>query len=218
MMVLRLVNQLPPNYVAAPSVHLGGAVEIDVATFEHLDAAENEWPAAKNGGAATATWTATEPTLPVETDLPDVDEYEVRIYDVSRERRLVASVELVSPGNKDRPETRRAFVAKRAALWQRGISVAIIDVVTIREANLYSELLAFLGQSDSSLAAPPTPIYAASCRGTVPRERWLLEAWHRPLVVGQPLPDLPLWLADDLAVTLDLEASYEETCRVLRIA
>jgi len=27
-----------------------------------------------------------------------------------------------------------------------------------------------------------------------------------------------LWLADNLAVPLELEASYEETCRVLRIA
>jgi hypothetical protein len=44
-----------------------------------------------------------------------------------------------------------------------------------------------------------------------------LVGWHWPLVVGQPLPTLPLWLADDLAVSLDLEASYEETCQVLRI-
>jgi hypothetical protein len=29
---------------------------------------------------------------------------------------------------------------------------------------------------------------------------------------------LPLWLAGNLGVPLDLEASYEETCRVLRIA
>jgi hypothetical protein len=36
-------------------------------------------------------------------------------------------------------------------------------------------------------------------------------------VTGQALPRLPLWLTEDFAVTLDLEASYEETCRVLRI-
>jgi hypothetical protein len=28
---------------------------------------------------------------------------------------------------------------------------------------------------------------------------------------------LPLWLADNLAVPLELEARYEETCRILRI-
>jgi hypothetical protein len=35
---------------------------------------------------------------------------------------------------------------------------------------------------------------------------------------GRPLPPLPIWLDVDLGVTLDLEASYEDTCRVLRIA
>jgi hypothetical protein len=37
------------------------------------------------------------------------------------------------------------------------------------------------------------------------------------LLTGQPLPTLPLWLADDLAVPLDLEATYEQTCGILRI-
>ena len=36
-------------------------------------------------------------------------------------------------------------------------------------------------------------------------------------MLGQPLPTLPLWLADNLAVPLELETSYEETCRILRI-
>jgi hypothetical protein len=29
---------------------------------------------------------------------------------------------------------------------------------------------------------------------------------------------LPIWLTDDMNVMLDLEASYEDACRVLRIA
>jgi len=31
------------------------------------------------------------------------------------------------------------------------------------------------------------------------------------------LPTLPLWLASNLAVPLELEQTYEETCQVLRI-
>jgi hypothetical protein len=217
MMVLQLARQLPPDYSAAPRVHLGGAVEIDVVAYEHHSAPDARAALGDNGATATATWTATAPTLRIETDLPDVDEYEVRVYDVTRDRRLVAAVELVSPSNKDRPETRRAFVAKCAALLQQEVSVAIVDVVTTREFNLYADLLSFLGCADSSVATPPTTLYAAACRGTMPRKRWLLEAWHRPLTLGQPLPPLPIWLAGDLAVTLDLEATYEDTCRVLRI-
>src|SRR5262245_56235842 len=216
--VEQLAPLLPPEYIAAPQVHLGGAVEIDVGTYEHHDAGSTAWSATGSGGIATATWTATEPTLRVETDLPDVDEYEVRVYDVTRGRRLVAAVELVSPSNKDRPETRQAFVVKCAGLLQQRVSVTIVDVGTTREVNLYAELLAFPGRTDHSLATPPPHPYAVACRGTIPRQRWLFEAWHCPLTVGQPLPTLPLWLADDLVVSLDLEASYEETCRVLRIA
>lgn len=39
-----------------------------------------------------------------------------------------------------------------------------------------------------------------------------------PLAVGQPLPILPIWLSETQTITIDLEASYEETCRVLRIS
>jgi hypothetical protein len=49
-------------------------------------------------------------------------------------------------------------------------------------------------------------------------EKWLLESWLYTLAIGEPLPTLPLWLSDDLAVPLELEASCEETCRILRIA
>jgi hypothetical protein len=44
-----------------------------------------------------------------------------------------------------------------------------------------------------------------------------LETWAHPLELGRALPTLPLWLAGNLAVPLELDASYEETCRVLRI-
>lgn len=216
--VEQLAPLLPPEYIAAPRIHLGSAVEIDVGAYEMQGANGLAASYSGNGSTATATWTAAEPTLCVETDIPDVDEYEVRVYDVARERRLVAAVELVSPGNKDRPETRKAFVTKCAALLQEQVSVAIVDLVTTRDSNLYSALLEFIGQKDPSVASPPSNIYAVSCRWSMPRQRRQYVAYHQPLVFGQPLPTLPLWLSDDLPVALDLEASYEETCRLLRIA
>ena len=108
-----------------------------------------------NGGVATAVWAPPEPTLVVATDLPEIDEYEVRVYGHEGcGRRLVAAVEIVSPANKDRPETRRAFVAKCAALLLDRVSVTIVDLVTTRTPNLYGELMEFFGPagSTSSLA------------------------------------------------------------------
>jgi hypothetical protein len=199
MIVLSLNPKLPRRYVAHPRVHLGSFAEIDVSAYE------------RDAGVSEA----------IPTDLPAQDEYEVRVYDIDRDQRLVAAVELVSPANKDRPEHRRAFVAKCAALLQNQVSVAIVDLVTIRTDNLYGDLLDFIGQSDSLLSPEPPPVYAAVCRTTKqepkPGPAWQFETWFEPLKVAQPLPTLPLWLADDFSMPLDLEESYEATCKVLRI-
>jgi hypothetical protein len=187
--VQQLRKKLPDGYVAGPRVHSGSPVEIDAAAFE------KDAP----------------PTL------PDFDEYEVRIYDAKRGRHLVAAIEIVSPANKDRPECRNAFVAKCAALLQKGVAVSIVDLVTVRHFNLYAEMFAFLGHNDPTLSDPPPPIYAASCRWVKKEKRTILEAWAHVLSVGQALPTLPLWLTADLVVPLDLEQSYEQACHDLWI-
>ena len=78
-------------------------------------------------------------------------------------------------------------------------------------------LVWLIGQTDPSLGSEAPAVYAAACRSTKKEGVWLLEAWLHPLAVGRPLPTLPLWLADNLAVPLELEESYEETCRILRL-
>jgi hypothetical protein len=144
-------------------------------------------------------------------------EYAVLVYDQDRGRHLVAAVEIVSPANKDRGLNRQAFITKCAALLQQGVCVSIVDLVTIRRANLYTELLKFLETADPSFGPKPPATYAVTCRRRNIGERSRLESWAYPLGVGQPLPPLPIWLAEDLHVTLDLEGSYEDACRVFRI-
>ena len=109
-------------------------------------------------------------------------------------------------------------MTKCAALLQQRVSVAIVDLVTTRHFNLYGDLLDLIGQADPALRAEPPAVYAAACRWTKPDKAWRFETWTRPVALGQPLPTLPLWLADNLAVPLELEASYEETCRIFRLA
>lgn len=145
----------------------------------------------------------------------DSSEYEVLINDLHRGRRLVAAVEIVSPANKDRPEHRRAFMQKCEALLRQGICVAIVDLVTIRTANLYRELADLLGATAD--VAARSPLYAVTCRGRHRNDKWRVEAWEHELTLGQQLPTLPLWLTEGIFVPVELEASYEETCRVLRI-
>ncbi len=219
MIVSLLRHKLPRGYFAEPRVHPASSAEIDVATFENegesLLAPGNGNGA--GGGVATAVWAPPRPTFTVATDLPTQDVYEVRVYDEKRHSRLVAAIEIVSSANKDRPEHRRAFVAKCVALLRERVSVVIVDVVTTRAQNLYGELLALIGQSDPSMHSDPPPIYAAASRLTKRDDEWLLESWAQPLSLGRPLPTTPLWLADDLAAPLELEESYEQSCGILDI-
>jgi Protein of unknown function (DUF4058) len=131
--VMALNRILPPRYVAAPRVHLGPNAEINVTAYE-METSESS--AARTGGAdggvATAVWAPPRPTFDVAVERPEQDEYEVRVYDTQRHRQLVAAVEIISPANKDRPEHRRAFVAKCTALLQQNVSVALVDLVTTR--------------------------------------------------------------------------------------
>jgi Protein of unknown function (DUF4058) len=144
-------------------VHLGTAFEIDVSAYEQDEPVAAPM-AAGSGGVAVASHAPPQPTLTLETELPDQDEYEVRIYDERHGHRLVAAIELISPANKVRPESRRAFVGKVAALLQRNVCVSLVDVVTIRDFNLYADVLEFIGASDPAMESKPPSLYADPTR------------------------------------------------------
>lgn len=43
----------------------------------------------------------------------------------------------------------------------------------------------------------------------------LLTAYVEPVAVGDPLPDMPLFLCDDQGISVPLEETYQATWRVL---
>lgn len=217
-MAQHLFRTLPPRYHVAAQVHLGQYFEVDIAAYDaDPDGQLPSGSDSSGGGLATAVWAPPEPTLTLETDLRDPDEYEVRIFDAEDGQRLVAVIELVSPSNKDRPESRRAFVAKCAALLQQDVCVSIVDIVTDRRFNLYADLLDWMGLSDPSLGSEPPATYAVTLRGDRHGRRPHVRTWAHLLLVGQPLPALPIGLCDDRWVSLDLEWSYEQTCKYLGV-
>jgi hypothetical protein len=213
--VQRLNSLLPKEYVAQPRVYRGTRMEIDIGPLERE--ASDGTPSQGGGaaGVAVAAWAPAAPAILLDTEFPEPDEYEVNIYSQD-EFRLVAAIELVSPSNKDRPENRQTFVNKCEALLKKDVCVTIVDPVTNRTANLYGELLDELDAPRTAVSR--SAIYAATCRGRRLGPRWRLESWEHELAIGATLPTLPLWLSPDLMVPLELEATYEDTCRGLRIA
>lgn len=208
-----LNDKLPPEFLAEELVTVG-RVEIDIATFEHLR------PAPTRNGSSVAVaepriWAAPLPTLSVPAVFSD--SFQVKVFNTAAGQTLVAVIELVSPGNKDRVEERRAFAIKSASYLHQGVSLIIVDVVTNRGSNLHNET-ARLFSNDPRLMMTGADLYAVAYRPVLRDERPEIDVWPHPLAVGQLLPTLPLRLTGDLFIPVDLDASYTEACRRRRLA
>jgi hypothetical protein len=205
--MVRRLNRgvLPQGYFAEAQVHVGGRVEVDVATYEHVVRAPVD---ANGGGVAVETWAPPATALIMPAIFPD--EIEVQVFSTATGATLVAAVELISPGNKDRPEARRAFAAKCASYLQQGIGLVIVDIVTERQANLHDELVRLLEQSEVFLFPGDAPLYAVAYRPARRPAGDQIDLWPVPLAVGEVLPVLPLALRGAAAVALDLEGTYAE--------
>jgi hypothetical protein len=204
-----LNRRLPTGYFAEEQAHAGPGVEIDVATFESAS------PAGNGAGTATQVWSPPVPAL----TLPAVfaDDFEVRVFSRRGGPTLVAAIELVSPGNKDRREARDAFADKCAGYLRQGVSLIVIDVVTDRHANLHNELLRRLDAPESARQPADVRLYAAAYRPVRRQEREEIDVWPAALAVAGPLPVLPLALNAELALPVDLEATYTDACRRRRL-
>ncbi len=197
----RLNTVLPNEYFAEAQTHASTRFEIDVATFLDDDDA--------GGGLATMTRTQTAlstPTLVLPAIFPP--EFAVEVFETSGGPNLVAAIELVSPGNKDRPESRQAFAVKCAAYLQRGMGVIVIDIVTSRKSRPLDDLLALLHP-----ALPPIQagdLTAVSYRPTRVGESETIELRVQSLALGSVLPSLPLGLNCGLTIAVDFEECYQE--------
>jgi hypothetical protein len=144
--------------------------------------------------------------------------FAVQVFNTTSGLTLVAAIELVSPGNKDRADERRAFAAKCASYLYRGISLVIIDVITSRRANLHNETMRLMETAPATHLPDDTWLCAVAYRPVLRQERAEIDLWTAPCAVGQPLPTMPLRLTGDLFVPVDFETSYQETCRRRRLA
>ncbi len=208
-------DQLPPEYIALEQVHAGAAIEIDVAAFTDPAAPPR---ADGQGGTATMTRTIWTPeTAPLVLPAVFPPSCTVEIVSTEGGRTLVGAIELISPANKDRPGTRRLFAAKCATYLSKGIGLIILDVVTSRQANLHNELIDLLGMEPAlRMLAEPRP-YCVAYRPLSEPGRDRIETWPVPLAVGQPLPTLPLSLAADFCLAVELETAYAEACQRRRV-
>jgi hypothetical protein len=208
---------LPRDFFAEAQGSFGARVEIDVATYE------GERPGSGrgvdgNGATAVATevWAPPAPAGVLDTVFPPA--FEVRVFGTARGGlNLVAAIELVSPGNKDRPEERRAFAIKCGCYLHQGTSLIVVDIVTTLRANLHNELLALLGHSELLPLSGEPFLYGVAYRPIRREEKEQIDVWPSTFGVGGALPELPLGLTRGLCVPVNFEAAYVDACRHLRL-
>lgn len=197
-----LNRQLPEGWFAEPTVHW--AIEIDVATFQEAQTFV--------GASAGSVWEPPAPAKTVDFTLT-TDVVEVQVYRDLGDVPLVGAIEVVSPANKDRPESREAFVAKCDACLREGIGLVMVDIVTELRANLHALLMERIGDSDERGAE----LFASSYRPLAKADHAELAIWYEPLRVGAALPPLPLFLKNGPRVRVNLAETYAQTCEELRI-
>jgi hypothetical protein len=132
--------------------------------------------------------------------------------------RVVAMIEVVSPGNKDSRHAVASFVAKAVDFLGNGIHFLMIDPFPTgpRDPNGLDRLI-----WDELADEPPEPrplhkpLTVAAFDAGPP-----LTAYLEPLAVGDPWPEAPLFLAPGWYVNVPLEttylASWEVTPRPIR--
>jgi hypothetical protein len=195
-------ERLPPGYFAEANVQFN--IEIDVAAFDET----------ADHSPVGDLWTPPAPTCTVPYSLIS-DIVEINVFAATGGPTLAGAIELVSPANKDRPAHRDAFVSKCASYLQQGLGLFIVDVVTERGSNLHAALLERLqvtGETPFDAA-----LYATAFRPNGHNGQPQLDIWQEVLSIGQLLPMLPLYLRGGVSIPVDLEASYERTCREQRV-
>ncbi len=119
--------------------------------------------------------------------------------------RTIAVIEIVSPGNKDSRAALRDFVNKTIDFLRAGIHMLIIDLFPPTQRDpfgihkvIWDEIL----EEDFAFPAGKDRILASYETGGV------RGAYVEPVGVGDDLPDMPLFLANDFHVLVPLEPTY----------
>jgi hypothetical protein len=198
---------LPEGYYALAE-QVSGEIWPDVLTLKTGE------PPAERRLAAPAGATAVKEAPPRVHTTAVADELE--LYSLRRrtltirysgDDRIVAIVEILSRGNKERRRALERFLDKAYSALRSGIHLLLADVFPPGPYDPQGIHAALWAELDRKPYEPPRdrPLTIASyAAGSVPR------AYVEPVAVGSLLPDMPLFLDEDWYVNVPLEPTYVE--------
>jgi Protein of unknown function (DUF4058) len=194
---------LPAAYMAMSERVTGRAIP-DVHTHQTSDPREDA------GGIAVAT---TPPFARVIAKSEKINYAKRADRVVIRHGRgkVVAIIEIVSPGNKDSRNAIRTFVEKAADILNQGVNLLIVDLFPPSPRDPQGIHKAIWDEfGDEPFEVPPgKPLTVASyIGGDIPT------AYVEPIGIGDPLPPLPIFLSETRYIPAPLEATYLQTWAV----
>ena len=156
------------------------------------------------GGAATATVPTA--SLIVHTDSTDYARKANRIVIHHQLGDIVAIIEIVSPGNKDRRSALTEFVRKTVEFLEAGVHVLIVDLFPPMKYDPLGIHKCIWDEYDEREFLFPV---GKSRMLASYKTDWERTAYLEPLAVGDPLIDMPLFLSSRLHVKVPLHGTYE---------
>jgi hypothetical protein len=188
---------LPPAYMAMTEQVTGRPIP-DVVTLHARE------PKGEPGGIAVAT---APPTARVIAKFERINyaKRADRVVIKHGRGKVVAIIEIVSPGNKDSRNAIRTFVEKAADILNQGVNLLVVDLFppTARDPQgIHKAIWDEFG--DEPFEAPPgKPLIVASyIGGEIPT------AYVESVGVGDPLPSLPIFLSETRYIPAPLETTY----------
>jgi hypothetical protein len=120
--------------------------------------------------------------------------------------RIIAVIEIPSPGNKDSRAALRDFVEKTIDFLREGIHILIVDLFppTPRDPlGMHKAIWDEIVEEDFAFPEDKDRILVSYETGG---ER---TAYIEPVAVGDSLPDMPLFLTNEVFVMVPLESTYQ---------
>lgn len=201
---------LPSNYYALPEQHAAGFGP-DVLTLQGARGDQATVEGADRGSSDTAG-SAIALALPklemtAETDM----EFYRRKQNVLVVRhvsgdRVVAMIEIISPGNKSTRHAFRSLIEKAAQLLENRVHLLLVDLFPPGRRDphgLHAAVWEEISGEESDLP-DGKPLTVAAYESTLS-----VRAYVRHLAVGDLLPEMPLFLDANLCVMVPLEETYQ---------
>ncbi len=127
------------------------------------------------------------------------------------DHRIVALLEILSPGNKNRASSVDDFVEKIDSALERGIHVLVADLFPPGKHNpqgIHGSIWKRYGAEDYVVPSGQ-PLTLVSYRA----EGVGVEAYVEHLAVGDSLTDMPMFLNSDFYINIPLELTYQAAYR-----